>query len=105
MLIAPTEAARHRQQVVVPKDTGVFQEVGGVDPVRLGPGEIEGEGGLVVAVEAVAVEDQGPSAGGGSFLFSVFCFLFPYKLSLFNLFLTSLKSYPNVHDIFLKLSA
>ena len=42
---------------------GVLQQFGGVDPVGFGPGPIQGEGGLVVAIEAVAVENQGLGLG------------------------------------------
>ena len=45
-----------------------------MDPVGFGPGLIQGEGGLVVAVEAVAVEHQ--SLALGWFRFSVFGFRF-----------------------------
>ena len=72
VFIAPTEAPRHRQQVIVPEGGGVLQQFGGVDPAGLGPGLIQGEGGLVVAVEAVAVEHQGLGLGGFGLRFAVF---------------------------------
>ena len=75
VFVAPTEAPRHRQQVVVPEVGGVLQEFGGVDPVGLGPGLVQGEGGLVVAVEAVAVEDQGLRLG---------CWVFGFRFSVFG---------------------
>ena len=75
VLIPPTEAARHRQQMIVPEGPGVLQEIGGVHPDRFGPGQVQGEGGLVVAIEAVAVEHQGLWPGFG-FRFSVFGFRF-----------------------------
>ena len=70
VFIAPTEAARHRQQVIIPDGGGILQQFGGVDPAGLGPGLIQGELGLKVAVEAVAVEDQGLGLG---------CFVYGFR--------------------------
>ena len=58
VIVAPGKSPGHGQEVVVPEDCGILQQIGGVDPHRLGPGPRKGISGLEVAVEAVAVEHQ-----------------------------------------------
>src|SRR5208337_4681225 len=88
VLIPPTEAARHREQMIVPEGRRVLQKIGGVHPDRLGPGQVQGEGGLVVAIEAVAIQHQS---------LRLWYFVFRFSFSVFGFCHHGLSVPPGFH--------
>jgi hypothetical protein len=62
-VVAVGEAAGDAQHLVALQEPGLLAEAVDVEPLRNGPGLLEGELGLDVAVGARRPQDQGPWGG------------------------------------------